>query len=65
VWPGLAATTAARDGARSIYLHATKIRKVLTATANDEPGDEAAAARRLRRGGPDLLHDDDDGSRIN
>jgi hypothetical protein len=46
VWPGLAATTAARDGARFIYLHATKIRKVLTATASDEPGDEAAAARR-------------------
>jgi hypothetical protein len=35
VWPGLAATMAARDGARSICLHATKIRKVLTATARD------------------------------
>jgi hypothetical protein len=42
VWPGLAATTAAWDRARSINLHATKIKKVLTATANDE----AAAARR-------------------
>jgi hypothetical protein len=46
VWPGLAATKAARDGARSIYLHVTKIRKVLTTTASDEPEDEAAAARR-------------------
>jgi hypothetical protein len=46
VWPGLAATTAARDGARTIYLHATKIRKVLTAIASDEPRDEAAAAWR-------------------
>jgi hypothetical protein len=42
----LAATTVARDGARSIYLHAMKIRKVLTATASDESGDEAVAARR-------------------
>jgi hypothetical protein len=45
-------------------LHATKIRKVLTATANDKPEDEAATARR-RKGEPDLMHDDDDGSRIN
>ena len=45
-WPGLAATTAARDGARFICLHATKIRKVLTATANDESGDKATAAPR-------------------
>ena len=33
VWPGLAATTAAQDGARSICLHAMKIRKVLMAVA--------------------------------
>ena len=46
VWLGPAATTAARDGVRSICLHATKIRKVLTTTASDESGDEAAAAQR-------------------
>ena len=45
VWPVLAATTAARDGASSICLHSMKIRKVLTATTCDEPRDEAAAAR--------------------
>jgi hypothetical protein len=44
MWPGLAATTVARDEARSICLHAMKIRKVLTATTSDEPGDEVATA---------------------
>lgn len=46
VWLDLAATTAAQDGGRSICLHAMKMRKVLTATASKEPGDEVVAARR-------------------
>jgi len=45
-WLGLAATMAARDRARSIFLHATKIRKVLTVITNDESGDEAAMVAR-------------------
>ena len=46
MWLGLATSLAARDGAKSICLHATKIRKVLTATPSDEPRDEVAVARR-------------------